>query len=271
MEEILGEILEFLDEDMTTPKPYGWFHLLWLALSILAGVLLCVFLPRGTQQQVRTVVLTTAIIVTLLEVYKQINYSFSYEDGQIKGDYQWYIFPWQFCSMPMYVGLLAGGTKGKLHRALCDFLGSYALFAGLCVMFYPTTVFISTIGINIQTMVCHGSMISVAIYLLYTGYVKAEGRTVLRALPVFLTGVALAAVFNEIASLSGLLETETFNMFFISPHCEPSLAVYSLVQGAVPYPWCLLFYVGGFTAAAYLVLMLAKLLLKLKKSKTAVA
>lgn len=267
MEEALGEILEFLDSAMTRPEPYGWFHLMWLALSFLAGILLCVCLPAGTQRQVRAVMLTTALIVIFLEIYKQINYTFSYEDGHILAHYQWYSFPWQFCSTPMYVGLLAGLTHGRLHRCLCDYLGSYALFAGLCVMFYPATVFISTIGINIQTMVCHGSMISVAMYLLYTGYVKANGKTVLRALPVFLSAVAIAMVLNEIAYRTGLLKTDTFNMFFISPYCEPSLAVYSSIQRAVSYPWCLIFYVAGFTAAAYLILALLRPLVKLLRSK----
>lgn len=267
MEEILCEILEFLDGDMNQPKPYGWFHLLWLGLSFGFGVLLCRIFPKGTEQQVRTVIFGVALLVTMLEIYKQVNYSFSYKGGNITGDYQWYIFPWQFCSTPMYVGLLAGVTKGKLHRSLCAYLATFALFAGLCVMFYPTTVFVDTIGINIQTMVCHGSMISVAMYLLYTGYVKAEGKTVLRALPVFIGAVTLAVVMNEIAYRTGLLERETFNMFFVSPHCEPSLPVYSLVQQYVAFPWCLTLYVAGFTAAAYIMILLAKLALKLKKTK----
>lgn len=267
MEEIIGELLEFLDSDMTTPKPYGWFHLLWLGLSVLAGVVLCALFPRGTEHQVRTVVLTVAVLVLLLEIYKQINFSFSYDGTQITADYQWYSFPWQFCSMPMYVGLLAGLTRGRLHRCLCDFLGSYAVFAGICVMVYPTTVFISTIGINIQTMICHGSMISVGMYLLYTGYVAPQWKTVQRAMPVFLSGLGIGVLLNEIAYRSGLLEHETFNMFFVSPHCEPSLAVYSLVQEAVAYPWCLFFYIGGFTLAAYLVVLAARLLLRLKKTK----
>lgn len=271
MEEILCEILEFLDATMTQPKPYGWFHLLWLALSFGFGVLLCKLFAKGTERQVRGVVLGVALVVTALEIYKQINYSCSYEGGQLVWDYQWYIFPWQFCSTPLYVGLLAGITRGKLHRCLCCYLATFALFAGLCVMFYPTTVFVETIGINIQTMVCHGTMISVAMYLLYTGYVKAEGKTVLRALPVFAFAVSLAVVLNEIAYRTGLVERETFNMFFVSPYCEPSLAVYSSVQKAIAFPWCLIFYVGGFTLAAYLLVLLAKLLLKLKKSKKAMA
>ena len=101
------ELLRIFDTSMETPQPYGWFHLLWCALTVLAAVALCLLYKKGIVRNVRTVVLITAVIVTVLEVYKQINYTFSYEDG-IKANFQWYAFPWQFCSMPMYVGLLAG-------------------------------------------------------------------------------------------------------------------------------------------------------------------
>ena len=46
-------------------------------------------------------------------------------------------------------------------------------------------------------------------------------------------------------------------MFFISPHCEPYLPVYSLVQEAIPFPWCLVLYVAAFTLASYLILLAA--------------
>jgi hypothetical protein len=100
-------------------------------------------------------------------------------------------------------------------------------------------------------------MISIGAYLLYTGYVKAEHKTAVKAMPVFAIMVALAVIMNEIAYASGLLETDDFNMFFVSPHQEPSLPVYSLVQGAVPYPWCLIIYIAGFTLAAYAIILIA--------------
>lgn len=249
-------VLRILDFEMQTPQPYGWFHLLWFAISIAAGVALCLWHKKsGTPQRVRTVVFGTAIVVALLEIYKIINFGFSYEDG-ISFDFEWYAFPWQFCSTPMYAGLLAGIIrKGKVHEALCAYLVTYSLFAGLCVMFYPTSVFISTIGINIQTMICHGSMISIAIYLLYSGYVKLEHKTIWKAVPVFAAAVAVAMVLNEIAYVTGLLETDNFNMFYISPHCDPHLPVYSIVQQFVAYPWCLIIYVAAFSLAAYLMLL----------------
>lgn len=236
---------------------YGWFHLLSFLLTILTAIYLCATHKPGDDARVRRVVLIVAVIVSVMEIYKQVNYSFGYQDG-ISYDYQWYIFPFQFCSTPMYIGLLGGLTKkGKVHEAACAYLATYSVFAGLCVMLYPSTVFIDTIGINIQTMFCHGSMIFVGVYLLYSGYVKLEHKTILKAIPVFAVCVALAVIMNEIAHQVGLLETETFNMFFISPYCEPSLPVYSLVQAVVPFPWCLIIYVAAFSVAAYLMLLIA--------------
>lgn len=253
----LQNILRILDLSMEKPQPYGWFHLLWLALTVAVTIFLCIRCREWDAKKIRNLVLVTTLFVIVLEIYKQINYSFSYTDG-IAFDYQWYAFPFQFCSTPMYIGLLAGLTKkGKIHNSACAYLATYAIFAGVCVMLYPVTVFIDTIGINIQTMICHGSMIVIGAYLLASGYVKLEHKTILRAMPVFAVCVGLAVTMNEVAFRTGLLETETFDMFFISPYGTPSLPVYSLVQGVVPFPWCLLIYILGFTLAAYLILLFA--------------
>ena len=264
------KVLSFLDLSMETPTPYGWFHLLFLALSFLVIIPLCLYPKQQSDTHIRRIIYITSLIVFALEIYKQINYSFSYE-GAVSFDYQWYAFPFQFCSTHMYIGILAGiFKKGKIHDALCAYLSTYALFAGLSVMFYPNTVFISTIGINIQTMICHGAMIAIGIYLFLKGYVPANHKTILKAVPVFAANVFIAAIMNEIAHISGLLERETFNMFFISPYCEPSLPVYSIIQRIVPFPFCLIIYILGFTAAAYIVLLLAisvKKIFKLKALK----
>jgi hypothetical protein len=256
--EFFENVLRVLDAEMERPQLFGWFHLLWLAISLLSGIALCLWHRKGgDERRVRNVVFGVAMTVIILEVYKMINYSFSYENG-IVFDFQWYAFPWQFCSTPMYIGFLAGIIrKGKVHEALCAYLATYAVFAGAAVMVYPGDVFISTIGINIQTMICHGSMITVGIYLLYTGYVKLEHRTILKAVPVFACTLLIAVILNEIAYYSGLLETESFNMFYVSRHLESTLPVYSLVHNSVPFPINLLIYIGGFTVAAYLMLVIA--------------
>lgn len=264
----MQSMLRFLDLSMTKPEMYGWFHLLSLFVTLVVTLVFCRYHKKLAP---RKLIFWTAVVVTLFEVYKQINYSFSYENG-ITFDYQWYAFPFQFCSTPMYVGLLAGLIKkGPVHKSLCAYLATYSVFAGAAVMFYPSTVFIRTIGINIQTVVCHGSMIAVGVYLLYSGYVKIEHKTILRAIPVFAVCVLLAATMNEIAYRTGLLERETFDMFFISPYGTPSLPVYSLVQQVVPFPLCLILYIFGFTAAAYLMLLMAMGVKAITRKKAAIS
>ncbi len=249
-------LLQIMDADMATPVPYGWFHLLCLVITAAAAVLLALGSRKMKEQTIRRIVVITAAVTFVLEIYKQINFTFG--DGSSAPNYQWYAFPWQFCSTPMYAGLLMGlFRKGRVHDSLCAYLTTFALFAGLAVMVYPNTVFIDTIGINIQTMVCHGGMVVVGVLLLASGYVKLQWKTLLRAVPVFMIMVLIAAGMNEVAYQTGLLESHTFNMFFISPYCDPSLPVYSLVQGALPFPWCLLVYILGFTAAAGIVLAMA--------------
>lgn len=250
-------VLQMMDTQAAIPGLYGWYHIMWLGIVALCSVLLCRMHDKKPDIQPWKVVFSVAILVTVLEFYKQINYSFGYEDA-ITFSYQWYAFPFQFCSTPMYVGLLVGlFHKGKISDALMAYLATFAVFAGVCVMIYPGDVFVGTVGINIQTMICHGSMIVVGVYLLYCGRVKLEHKTILKAMVVFAVCVSLAVGMNEIANQTGLLENHTFNMFFVSPYCDPSLPVYSLVQGVVPFPWSLVIYIAGFTAAAYLMLLIA--------------
>lgn len=251
-------VLRILDTPMTEPQPYGLFHLCWFAASILAGIGLCIWHRKnGSTRRVLAVVLGTAITVIVLEIYKIINFGFSYDDG-IRFEFEWYAFPWQFCSTPMYVGLLAGLIrKGKIHDCLCAYLATYAMFAGLIVMILPTDVFMECIGINVQTMICHGSMIMVSIYLLYSGHVKVEHKTILKAMPVFVVTLGVAMILNEVAYRSGLLESHDFNMFYISPYQDPHLPVFSVIQPLVPYVVSLALYAGVFTLAAYVVLLAA--------------
>lgn len=262
-----GEILLLLDKKTEVPEMYGLFHIFFFALPVILAIVLWKVRKDPDERFMRRLMLTVSVIVLLLEIYKQINYNFKYDGQNINFDYQWYIFPFQFCSTPLYIGFLTAFTrKGKVHDACCAYLATFAMFAGLCVMVYPAQVFVSTVGVNIQSMLCHGAMIMMSIYLFATGYVKAEHKTILRAIPVFAICLVLAMIMNEAAYQGGILNGDVFNMFYISPYCEPSLPVYSSVQAAVPYPWCLIIYIIGFSLAAYLML-LVPMLVKFIRSK----
>lgn len=262
------KLLQIMNTQMETPTWFGWFHIMWLCIMVATTVLLCVFGRKNTGKTVCNVMLWTSVGLMLLEVYKQINYTFG--DGSGEPQYLWYAFPWQFCSTPVYAGFVAGIVrKGRVHDALCAYMATFGVFAALAVMIYPGNVYTPTMGINIQTMLWHGAMVTIGLYLFASGHVKLAHKTVLKALPVFALTVAIAAVMNEVAYQVGLLENHNFNMFYISPYCEPNLPVYSIVQQHVPYPYSLAIYILGFTAAAYIVQLLAMLLFGSKRKASA--
>ena len=266
--DLITKILAFLDTRMTRPEVFGWFHFMWLGIIVVATVLLCKFLDPKKEKNVRAMLLVISVTCLVLELYKQINYTFQVVDGVIVPDYQWYAFPLQFCNIPAFAGLLAGILgKGKVYDALCAFLGTFSLFAGICVMIYPNDVFTTPIGINIETMICHGAMVVQGIYLLASGYVKSDFRTVRRGTYVFSSVLVLAIALNEIAHYTDFTNGETFNLFYVSRHEDPSLPVYSIVQQYVPYPFCLIIYIFIFALAAFLITMISKGLLALHSKR----
>jgi len=250
------KILHFLDVQMSTPLPYGWFHLLMLALIISFTIFLVIKYRNANDKTVKRILLTFSLIMITLEIYKQLN--FSYNGLTDTWDYQWYAFPFQFCSVPMYVMLIASLVKkGKVENALYAFLGTYTLFAGMAVMLYPNDVFVTTVGINLQTMVHHGLMMVVGIYMLASKRVPLTIKSVLKASIIFSIIFLMAIAMNYTAHFAGL--TETFNMFFVSPYFGTHLPVLSLIYPLVPYIVYLFIYTFGFTLVSYIVILIAKL------------
>ncbi len=255
-------ILNLLKIRMEKPDTFGGYHMAWLLITVGLTVLLCSRFRNCRPETVEKVVLWVAVAVSLLEIYKQTVLTFYVENGAVAADYPWHIFPWQFCSTPMYVGLLtAVFRKGKIHDALYAYLATYVIFGGLCVMLFPGDVFMDLVGINIQTMVCHSSMIIVGFWLLATGYVPLGAQTVWKAGVVFLTALAIAVGLNEFVWHTGLSGGDVFNMFYVSPHFPGTLVVYRWFQQVVPYPWCLLVYIGVFTLGAILMMGAAQRIL----------
>lgn len=250
------KILEFLNGQMETPHLYGWFHLLALTIVVTGAIIAAVKMRKVTDRQLRLILLVFSGTLLTFEVYKQLIFSY-----QANWDYQWYAFPFQFCSTPMYVGLAAGMMKNtRIREALLAFLGTYGLFSGAAVMFYPSTVFVGTIGINIQTMVHHGSMAVIGVGLLAT-QVRLESRTIGKAAPVFLALMVIAMALNQVHNR--FIADGTFNMFFINPLYENGIPILSLFQPLVPHHAFLLIYLTGFTLCALIILEIAILIQRL--------
>lgn len=256
-------MLDFLNGKMQEPTLYGWFHLLCWGIVIATSVVVIVFRKKISNKFVNNFLLIMGIAFLLFEIYKLIIMSY---DSNGLTEFLWYIFPFQFCSTPMYISIIAGSVrKGKFYDYLISYLATYSLFAGLAVMALPTTVFISIIGINIQTMFVHGGMVVIGVMLLATKTAKTEWKSLLKGSVVFGIMAAIAMVLNVIWHFFGT--GADFNMFYISPWGECTMPILDVIQANAPYVVFLLSYFLGFICCAGIVLSVAILISKIKKAK----
>lgn len=232
---------------MTEPTMYGWFHLLFVGLIIVGTVILCWRAKNVNDKVFRRIVLICWIVMVVLEIYKQVVFSFDVDTG--KWDYQWYAFPYQLCSTPLYVLPFVIFLKEcKVRDACIAFMSIFSLFGGLVTVVYPSTVFVETIGINLQTMIHHGLQIVLGIYFIVYNRHKLSIKYYLSALYVFLVVSAVAMLLN--LTIPKFINGETFNMFFISPYFECTLPVLMIFYPpTVPYIIFLLIYIIGFAIA----------------------
>ena len=246
---------------MTTPTQFSWFHLLAIFITIALCVLVVLKCKNSDDKKDRIVLLTFSITAILLEVYKQLLFTAD------SGHYQWYAFPFQFCSTPMYVALLAAIFQNKkIASYLHAYLSTYGFLAGLLVMVMPGDVFMSFVGINIQTMFVHGGMVVIGIYSMVSGRIEHTLFGYVKAVIVFSVVVLIADMLNIIVYNIGVLNGATFNMFFISPYFNSTLPVFSSIQPSVPYILYLLIYILSFSVGGFIMFLPRYLLQKFKKN-----
>lgn len=259
-------ILKALEHEMNTPTNYGWFHLMFIGIVIISTILLCVFFRNKEDKVIRKICLISWLIILILELIKEIEFSSNFEDNQLQWDYPWYIFPFQLCSTPLYILPFVVFLKNEKPRQyFISYMMTFSLFGGTAVYIYPNDVFVGTTIINFQTMIHHGIQIVIGIYLVVVYRKKYDFKLFIKGIPVFAVLSIIALTLNIIMYhiFQNLGLDDTFNMFFVSPYFDCTLPVLSAIYPKVPYIVFLLIYNIGFTIISTIIFGLQKLILKL--------
>ncbi len=253
---ILEKLIYALSGEMTRPELYGAFHLTAAFMVLATTVVLCITMKNSRERGFRTVLLVAWVLMVTFEIYKQLLFSFRYIDGVGVWDYQWYAFPFQLCSTPIYLLPIAiFGREGRVRDAVLSFVAFFAFFGGMVTFIYPGDVFTEYIGINIQTMLHHGLQVIIGALIAVHERRKLNLKYFFGGSVTFVLMCVSAFVMNVCAPL---FTDETFNMFYIGPRFACPLAVLSSVYAALPYPLFLVVYVLGFTLAAFIFFALHK-------------
>ena len=261
------KIVAFLGKTAEQPRMYGVFHV--VSLCIIFAVTLFAFLYRErlSEKFLAYSMLVFGIIMTVFEIYKQIVISYISETDT--WTYAWSIFPFQFCSTPIYITLIAFAMyklgKTRLFKTFTVFLGTYSLIGATVVLFIGTgTVLNPIIGINVQTMLHHGIMFVLAAMILFSDKIELTLKTVFDSFKLFCVLVVMALVLNKV--FRGKTD---FDMFYIA---EDSEFVYpffkELFGGELPHCVYVMGYVALFTLGVFIIVGIRRLFIgKGKKAR----
>ena len=214
------------------PEMFGSLHFVLAALAVVFNMAVCRCIRDRDEEQLLKLLRILGLIMIVSEVFKQWFCYTRMFDRQISLIY----FPWQLCSVAMYLSFAAGYLKGKAQEAVLVYLSTFSLLGAVMALAYPEGMLQQQIVYTVHSFIYHaliisGSMIAVGILK------KRERPSFGSSLPLFGVTVLIAEIIN-ISARYIIRDTEREpDMFYISPFYETTQPVFRSIEqslGTVP-------------------------------------
>jgi len=165
------------------------------------------------------------VFLTLAEVYKQFLLYFV-----INGrEYDWWFFPFQLCSVPMYLCLLLPWLPRRYKTIVCTFMQDFNLLGAVAALIVHDGFPRSHWSLLLHAYVWHILLVFVGLLILFTGRSDKRIRGYINTLPLFFGCCIIAVAINLFKSGA--------DMFYISPYHPTTQIVFhqiSLKLGVIP-------------------------------------
>lgn len=197
-------------------------------------------------------VVAAGLLLILMEIWKQLTLWLIVGKGQYN---VWY-FPFQLCSLPMYISLLyavlqtrRGPRIERWKRTCMTFLQDYGFLGGLMALLFhaglmhPGHPFLTAHG-----FLWHGLMLLLALYIHTTGLSDSSTQGFRSTLPIFAVSALLAECINVALHRYG-----DCDMFYISPYHLSSQLVFCSIDAIIGRPAGIALYLACVVLGASLI------------------
>lgn len=268
MESNVIHILNMTAWRMQTPQLFGMFHITVSLVTAVFAVLAAVFFARriNTEKSVIRVLTATGWILLLLEVYKQLFLYYVVNGNAI----DFWFFPFQLCSVPMYLCVILPAFREKARVTMMTFMGGYTFVSALATLIYPEDILRPYITMTAHGFIWHGLLLFISMLVFLTGCVDADVRGIRGAAVLFVflcviaLGINMAAepVMPAIRAAHPGVAHEWAAMFYLNPYHISPQPVISDIQKTAGIPAGLLIYMLVIILASSLVIRSFKPVIK---------
>lgn len=246
--------------EMTKPAAYGPFHLTFTVVGVFLCILIARKLRHVSERGNQIVLFSVGMFLAVTEIYKQLFYTFYLEDHT----YNFGIFPFQLCSVPMYLCLIAPFLKpGKIRDGMYHFMTTYNLLGGIMAFIEPSGIVHGYWTLTLHAFLWHMMLVFIGIYLIASGRFAKTRRDYYSATVTFLV---LAVIAFSINLIFWEASNGRINMFFVGPR-NSSLMVFKEISKRFGWYISTLLYIPTVCLGAFIVYLPAHIYAKRKASK----
>ena len=232
-----------LEAEMVPPPAYGLFHIILIVVGLSLCITLAWLCRNFDEKKNKILVLSFAGALIASEVFKQLFLFYVIEGGAVS----WGEFPFQMCSMPMYLCPLAVfARKERVRRAVYGFMMCFNLLGGFAAVFEPSGIFLDQLPLTVHAIIWHYSLVFLGFYLIFS---RRAGKTMQAFYDVLKLFLVLCYVAFFINILIGITTGESVNMFFVGPNPSP-LIVFNTIARRFGWTACAMIYIPLTASAA---------------------
>ena len=215
----MKEFLEKTAWPMNPPAPYSLFHILFVAIGLMAVVLLAYYTNRSiNNQKLPRLLFFCGVVLAATELWKQLFLYYVVNEQT----YNWWYFPFQLCSLPMYFCLILPFAPGKNNKTvLCTFMQDFNLLGGIMALAEPSGLFHPYWFLTLHGLIWHLLLVYIALVIAFSRYSDVSLMGFVRTLPLFLICCIIASIINRTAKPLGQAD-----MFYISPYYPSAQIVF---------------------------------------------
>ena len=222
----LQSILRMTAWPMTPPAPYSAFHILLTVFGAgFAFSFARVFGKKirsmaSPEPYFRHILFSCGVLLALMELYKQ---AFLYVI-EFHGHFDWWYFPFQLCSLPMYLCLLLPFVPHKYQRIFCTFMYNYNLLGAVMVFVDPSGLMHPYWTLTLHGFIWHILLIFIGLLIAFSRMVLPTAKGFWQSTAVFAVGCVIATIINVTSHPYG-----NADMFYITPYYATTQIVYSQI------------------------------------------
>ena len=211
----MDRFFESISWPMEPFPAYGAFHILYTLIGFALCALAAWKLRRISDKAAGWMLFGLGLLLAVSEVLKQLFYFFVMRDNS----YSWGDFPFQLCSIPMYMCLIVPWLKpGKLQRGMFSFMVLYNLLGGAISFTEPSGLLLDHWFLTIHALIWHMLLVFIGLFVCFS---KRGGNRRSDYVGATWTFIALCGIAFSLNCFVQLVLGESMNMFFVGPGNSP--------------------------------------------------